>query len=189
MIIKDTIECNRDGNVTLTNVQKDSASRTVFPTSHDWKGPVAALRQRLDATFERIGHVAELLSDFARYLCVLVKRFLEQSVVELVLEHVRRNSSPTVQNHIEARLRRQFANANSQRLIDLMSTFDPDWGVDLRNFLDDEYKDAVDSVGNQISHGVPVGVTMTGLKTIVPVKKVVDHIADIVNFRHCIDNA
>ena len=109
------------------------------------KASVAALRQRLDATFERIGQVSddvelELLSDFARYLCVLVSGFLEQSVVELVLEHVRRNSSPTVQNHIEARLRRQFANANSQRLIDLMSTFDPDWGVDLRDFLDDEYR-------------------------------------------------
>ena len=88
------------------------------------KAVVAALRQRLDATFERIGQVSddvesELLSDFARYLCVLVSGFLEQSVVELVLEHVRRNSNRTVQRHIEARLRRQFANANSQRLIDL----------------------------------------------------------------------
>ena len=152
------------------------------------KAVVAALRQRLDATFERIGQVSddvesELLSDFARYLCVLVSGFLEQSVVELVLEHVRRNSNLTVQRHIEARLRRQFSNANSQRLIDLMSTFNPAWGTDLQNFLYDEYKDAVDSVvnlRNQISHGVPVGVTMTRIKDYyVPVKKVVDHIAEL----------
>ena len=80
------------------------------------KPAVAALRKRLDSTFERMEQVSddvelELLSDFARYLCVLVSGFLEQSVVALVLEHVRRNSSPTVQNHIEARLRWQFAKA------------------------------------------------------------------------------
>lgn len=147
---------------------------------------VFSRRQRLDATFERVenmGDDAELLSDFARYLCVLVSGFLEQSVVVLVLEHVRRNSDPTVQNHIEVRLRRQFTNANSQRLIDLMNTFSKDWGADLRKFLDGEYKDAIDSVvalRNRISHGENAVVTMTSVKGhYKSVKKVVDYIADL----------
>ena len=150
------------------------------------KDAVASRRKRLDATFDRVRDIEaepELRSDFARYLCVQVSGFLEQSVVELVLEHVRRNSSLTVQRHVETRLRRRFANAKSQTLIDLMNTFDPAWGTDLTNFLVDEYKDAVDSVvdlRNQISHGGSVGVTMTRVQSYyVRINKVVDHIAEL----------
>jgi len=49
------------------------------------------LKQRLDATFERIDEIdsvaIEVQSDFAKYLCVLVSGFLERSIVELVQEH------------------------------------------------------------------------------------------------------
>lgn len=147
---------------------------------------VASRRRRLNATFDRVRDIEaepELRSDFARYLCVQVSGFLEQSVVDLVLEHVRRNSSLTVQRHIEARLGRRFANAKSQTLIDLMNTFDLAWGTDLKDFLVDEYKDAVDSVvdlRNQISHGGSVGVTMARVQSYYErVNKVVDRIAEL----------
>ena len=150
------------------------------------RSEVALLRRRLDATFARasgLGADAELLSDFARYLCVLVSGFLEQSVIALVQEHVRLNSNPAVQRHIEARLKRQFTNANSQRLIDLMSTFDPAWGNELQNFLVDEYKDAVNGiidVRNTIAHGRFIGITMTRVQDYyVRVVRVVEQVAKL----------
>jgi hypothetical protein len=150
------------------------------------RAAVASLKQRLDVTFERstsVGEDPEVLSDFARYLCVLVSGFLEQSIVELILEYVRRRSDLTVQRHIEAQLRRQFTNAKCQRLIELMSTFDPAWRSDLEAFLIDEYKDAVNGVvdlRNSISHGRSVGVTMHRIRNYYDrVAKVVDHVADL----------
>src|SRR5688572_21172526 len=93
--------------------------------------------QKLDATFQRAAKVqgdAELLSDFARYLCVLVAGFLEQAVIEVVLEHVRARSQSSIQRHVEQRLR-QFTNPNTRRLIDLLGSFDPDWRMDLEDYL------------------------------------------------------
>ena len=46
------------------------------------KAEVDRQRQQLDATFKRaanLGADAELLSDYARHLCVLVSGFLEQA--------------------------------------------------------------------------------------------------------------
>ena len=149
------------------------------------KAEVERQRQKLDATFKRaltIGGDAELLSDFARYLCVLVAGFLEQAIIEIALEHVRTQSGGSVQQHVEPRLRR-FTNANTQRIVELIGSFDSDWHADLEKFLVDEYKDSVNSVvdlRHGISHGRPVGVTMARMQAYyVQVKKVVEHIANL----------
>ena len=71
---------------------------------------VSSMRQRLDATFERVGTIdsntLELQSDFAKYLCVLVSGYIERAIVEIVQEHARRNGSLTLQKFVEARTRR-----------------------------------------------------------------------------------
>jgi hypothetical protein len=142
-------------------------------------------KQRLDATFAREAKLsadAELLSDFARYLCVLVSGFLEQSVIELTLEHVRTHAGVSIQRYAEARLRK-FTSANARHLTELLGSFDPAWRVDLQQYLTDEPKDAVDSVialRHQIAHGRSTGLTMTRIKTYyAQVKNVVDHVADL----------
>lgn len=129
------------------------------------KAEVARQRQQLDATFKRaagLGADAELLSDFARYLCILVSGFLEQAVVELLMEYARMHSDDRVQLHIEQRLR-QLTNLKAQRLIEVLGSFDPDWRHDLESFLVDEYKDALNGIvdlRNTIAHGRYAGVTM-----------------------------
>jgi hypothetical protein len=151
------------------------------------RAEVERQKQKLDATFGRASKLvplddAELLSDFARYLCVLVAGFLEQSVIELTLEHVRNHSEASVQGYAENRLR-QFTTANAQRITDLIGTFDAGWRSDLESYLVDERKAAVDSVvalRHNIAHGRYVGVTMATVKEYYPrVKHVVDHIADL----------
>lgn len=142
-------------------------------------------RKRLDATFKRATTIEadpEILSDYSRYLCVLVAGFLEQSVIELALEHVRLHSHVSVQRHVERRLRR-FTSANSERITQLLGSFDPTWSKDLEAYLVDEYKDAVDSVvalRHSISHGHSVGVTLVRVRSYYDgVKRVVNHIADL----------
>ena len=149
------------------------------------RAEVTRLQQTLDATFQRVSAVPnepELLSDFARYLCVLVSGFLEQAVQELVLEHARKRSSPTVQRYVESRMRR-FSNVKAQRLVDLFGSFDPDWRKDLEGFLVDERKDAVDSVialRNTISHGRYAGITISRVGNYYnEIKGIVDHVAGI----------
>jgi hypothetical protein len=142
-------------------------------------------RQKLDATFKRASSAsgdAELLSDFARYLCVLVAGFLEQAVIEIALEHVRSHSQSSVQRHVENRLRR-FTSANTDHIIQLFGSFDSDWRIDLEGYLIDEYKDAINGVvdlRHSVSHGRYVGVTMASVQNYYDrVKRVVEHIADL----------
>lgn len=149
------------------------------------RAEVARLKQRLDATFQRVkgaGSDLELQSDFARYLCVLVSGYLEKAVAELLLEHARRAGGPTLQRFVELRTGR-FANANAQRLQELLGTFDRDWQVSMNSFLVDELKDAVDSsvnLRNSIAHGESVGVTYQRISDYyVRVQKVIDRIADL----------
>jgi hypothetical protein len=146
---------------------------------------VTSERQRLDATFTRavgIGTDPELLSDFARYLCVLVAGFLEQAVIELLLEHVRKHAAPSVLRNLDASLRK-FTTANAKRIQQIVGSFDPDWREDLGQYLVDERKAAVDSVVNlrhTIAHGRYVGVTLAGVKAYYGhVTDVVNHIADL----------
>lgn len=150
-------------------------------------------RRRLDAAFGRASGLRakpeilaepEILADFARYLCVLVSGFLEQSVIELLLEHVRTHSGPTVLRHVERRLRR-FTTATAKNVAELVGGFDPDWRRDLEAFLVDERKAALDSIVNlrqNVSHGRPgaTSITLAGVRSYYDtVKKVVEHIADL----------
>lgn len=153
------------------------------------KAEVARQRQSLDATFERAKELtdSELLSDFARYLCVLVSGFLEQAVVELLIEYARRHSNKQIQRHIDRTLRRKISNLNSQKLVQLLGAFDQEWSESLKRFLIDEPKDAVDSVinlRNAIAHGRPVGLTMTRIQ------KYYDHVKNVVDqiSRICLPN-
>jgi hypothetical protein len=142
-------------------------------------------KQRLDATFKRASGAQddpELLSDFARYLCVLVSGFLEQAVIEVLIEYVRLRSHEPIQRHVGQRLRR-FTTANAKNITDLLGTFNLDWQNDLESYLVDERKDAIDSVVNLrqiVSHGRFAGVTMMSVQRYYDrVKEVVDHIADL----------
>jgi len=148
------------------------------------RAEVDRLRQRLDETFKRVSGVKEpeLSSDFARHLCVLVSGFLEQAVIELLLEYVRVRSPEGIQRYVGQRLRR-FTTANANNIIALFGSFDLDWQKDLEKYIVDEYKDAIDSVVNlrhTIAHGRFAGVTMTSVQSYYDrVKTVADHLANL----------
>lgn len=142
-------------------------------------------QQRLDDTFKRASGVTgnpELSSDFARHLCVLVSGFLEQAIIELLVEYVRQRSPESIQRHVGQRLRR-FTSPKANNIIELFGSFDLGWQADLEKYLVDEYKDAVDGVvalRHNIAHGRDTGVTMSSVQSYYNrVKKVVEHIGNL----------
>lgn len=145
---------------------------------------VGRLQQRLDDTFRRTRAItdAELLSDSAKYLCVLVSGYLEQAIIEILLQHVRRSANATIQRHLERDLRRQ-ANFKTGKILSLFGSFSPAWEEDLATFIVDEKKAAIDSIvslRHTIAHGRHSGITITRVREYYAhVGIVVEHLAAI----------
>ena len=115
-------------------------------------------RARVQAVFERAAAAnatAEVESDLARHLCVLVSGFVEKSVAELLAAFARRVGSPVLQNYVENNLRR-LTNVNKEKLLQLLGSFEADWCKEYAAFVVDEREAALNSVvalRNQIAHG------------------------------------
>jgi len=150
------------------------------------RAEVHRLEQHIDAVFERASTLRdpEYLSDYAKHLCVLVSGFLEQAIIELILEYVRQRSAPTVQRYVESRLRR-FTSANRKKVIELLACLDESWRNDLENYIVDERRAAIDSVvtlRHAISHGRHAIITVTMVQMsryYIKIKETIDHIADL----------
>ena len=124
------------------------------------------LRSRLKAVFDRARSLGEadgeILSDYARYLCVLVSGFVETAIAELAIEHCRVRSSSTVVRYTSVQLTR-IQNINSTKLLQLITSFDKNMSDDLSSFIEGSRREALDSVlnlRNTIAHGESVSLSM-----------------------------
>ena len=130
---------------------------------------VARRQQRLNHVFSQISSFAEhleLQAHWASYLCILVSGFLESSLRTIYAEYARHKSAPNVSNFVQRRLR-GFQNPNMEAIIQLTSSFNPDWARDLKDATDGELKDAVDSIvanRHRIAHGESVDITYIRIK-------------------------
>ena len=129
------------------------------------KNPEAVrYRQRLDNLFKRIGALSqdfELQAHWARYLCILASGFLETSVRAIYGQYARTKAAPYVANFVDSELKR-FQSAKMDNILTLTRSFSPDWEERLRNAVEGEPKDAVDSIvanRHNITHGQSVGIT------------------------------
>jgi hypothetical protein len=146
---------------------------------------VHRLRTRLDATFSRVPGPSsdiEVQSDFAKYLCVLVSGFLENSIVALMLDFVERRSAPEITSHVERSLG-YWTNPSAEKIKQLLGSFSTDWHRDLESYLVDERKDSVNSIvtlRHKIAHGESVGTSLSQVKAHYrTILEVLDHIADL----------
>ena len=131
---------------------------------------VSALRQRLDAAFKRATQVAaldaELQSDYAKYLCVLVSGYFETCVSEITIEHCRARSQQTVSNFTGSELARP-QNLKTDRLLKLIGAFSVQWRHETEAYIDGRRKDALNGVvdlRNKIAHGETVTLTYSRIK-------------------------
>jgi HEPN superfamily RiboL-PSP-like protein len=124
-------------------------------------------KQRLDELFKvaRTLSDAEIQSHWARYLCVLVSGFLENSVELCLSEYCKRVTNATVANFVSARLR-GFQNPKMGAILELFGSFNPEWKAQIEAATLGQLTDSVNSiVGNRhkIAHGESVSLSMSSL--------------------------
>lgn len=126
---------------------------------------VARLQSRLESTIARApassGDI-EVQADFAKYLCVLVSGFLENALIELVLDYAQRRSAPQVAYFVERQLE-YWTNPNTEKIVQLLGDFNADWRIEAEAYLVDEKKAAVNSLvalRHKIAHGDSVGTSL-----------------------------
>jgi hypothetical protein len=101
-----------------------------------------------------------------RHLCVLTSGFLEVAVTEVLAEYATMRANPLVQRYVRKNLD-QFQNPKLQKIVDLVSRFDPAWGMVFSQRVTAQQKDAVDSiVANRhlIAHGRQVGISLGNMR-------------------------
>ncbi|CAN7171988.1 hypothetical protein LJR027_000224 [Terrabacter sp. LjRoot27] len=154
--------------------------------NHSGRNEVARRRQRLRAVFDSLNGAAigpELTSHFARYLCVLVSGYAEQSVKELIAHYSRTKSQARIQRYVGAQLKR-VRNIDQEKLRQLLQSFDPKWWDDLLRDYADELAafDSVATVRNGVSHGTDVGITMATVRQYFDqVSVVLDALSDVLD--------
>ena len=130
---------------------------------------VFQFEQRLDSLFKRVNTMsydAEMQSHWARYLCVLVSGYIEISVQSILGSYSQNKADQRVFRHVERNLRR-IQNLNMERIMQVVSTFDENWGYDLDGYVTGRIKDSVDSIvanRNSIAHGTNVVITYVRMK-------------------------
>ena len=124
---------------------------------------VLSHKQKLDHLFQQISTIddEEMKSHWARYLCVLVAGFIENSLRTMLLKYAASKAHPNVANYVNSRLK-NVTNLNNEKIKQLLCSFNSDWGKVIdENILDDQ-KAAIDSIlanRHQIAHGQAVGIT------------------------------
>lgn len=122
-----------------------------------------SITSRLDQAFIIADSIQEdeIKSHLARYLCVLTSGYVEESIRIIIEYYASQNASPNIVNYV-SRSTRNLANLNSERIENLLSSFNPKFKDAFTSLLSDEGKDALDSVianKNNIAHGRNVGVS------------------------------
>lgn len=127
--------------------------------------------QRIRHLFDKAGNAGlediELLSHWAKYLCVMIAGFLENALEEILSDFAIRTASPRVAKFVGSRMA-NVQNPNAQRFLEIVGAFDDAWRTNLETFLaENGRKDAIDSImanRHLIVHGGDSGITLARVK-------------------------
>lgn len=110
----------------------------------------------------------ELKKDIARYTCVLVSGYIEESIRILINDYTKGKSSPIIEKFVNSKVKR-ITNCHFNKIVEILQSFDQQWANDFcSNVKNDEpipdkYKDSIDSVvatRHRIAHGKNTGITI-----------------------------
>lgn len=107
----------------------------------------------------------EARSPYARYLCVRLAGFAEQSLKDLVSAYARNMSAPPVHRFVDGRMGKLWG-INQTKLKETLDALDPDWWDALAQRLPEELE-ALHSVGklrDNISHGGDSGISLSQIQ-------------------------
>lgn len=129
---------------------------------------VARLEKALQALFDRYDEFVrdpnselELRADLAKFVCVRICGYVEQSLVALTTSHADSQSAPTVARFAISWLSRT-QNPKRGTLVEFASRFDHGWGDELNGLFEtidpaDTFNSLVQT-RNDIAHGLSTGI-------------------------------
>ena len=121
-------------------------------------------KKKLDALFEEIRKFhcdEEIASALCKHLCILASGYIENSVRDIIFDYTKRKSNENVTNFVLSRLK-SLGNPKIENILQLVGAFNGQWRASIEQQLDEEMKDAINSIvsnRNQIAHGIDVGIT------------------------------
>ena len=125
-------------------------------------------RDRIHDLFNMIDPIeeAELKAHWARYLCVLISGFLENSVRTIYGDYSTASADVRSANYIKQKLKR-FYNPHMNKLLGLCGEFADEWATALKSGTDGPRRAAIDSIvnnRNRIAHGEDVPITVAQVR-------------------------
>jgi hypothetical protein len=131
-------------------------------------GSLHSISSRLDRVFESSKGISdeEIKSHYARYLCILLSGYLEESIKIIIRDYSSMKASPNLSNYINTSLH-NLTNLNCEKIGNTLSYFNNNWKDKFENSLTGEEKDSIDSVvanRHLIAHGQNVGVSYVRVK-------------------------
>jgi hypothetical protein len=108
----------------------------------------------------------EVLSHWAKYLCILTSGLIENGMRLIFGEYVRLHASRQVTNYVVKELE-HATNFNAEKIRQLIGAFSEDWRQAFDIVLTDAHKDALDSIianRHNIAHGRPVGISLVTMR-------------------------
>lgn len=127
-------------------------------------------RKRLNSLYSKTSDFKdpEIQSHWVKYLCILSSGHIENSIQYIYGTYAKNKSHENLANYIQKNLSR-FQNPKTQKIIDITSAFNKDWGKNLEKYISDsdELKSSINSIiGNRnlIAHGESVTLTYSSLK-------------------------
>ena len=105
---------------------------------------------------EGVAVESALSAHWAKYTCVLISGYIEQSVKEILLEHVSKNSGTRINRYVE-RTWPSSRNMRYRALFNVLEDFEPGWAEKFESWVDkDERKKEINEIvswRNSIAHG------------------------------------
>ena len=106
---------------------------------------IEAQRRRIEALFTKADSLSqdpELLSHWAKYLCVLVCGFLENSVELCLVAYCKKRGDENINNFVSTQMR-SFQNPKMGKIVELFGSFSKTWEAELKAETDGRILDAV----------------------------------------------
>lgn len=146
-------------------------------------------RRRLNGIFERAKRLAplpdraELESDYARHLCVLISGFVEHSIGEIILTYAHGKAPRPLLSFVETSVAR-LRNVDRERLLAAVGSLDAGWRALVEEYIVDERKEALNSIvglRNNIAHGGIASVSLGQVERYwIAIQEVIDKIAEVI---------
>lgn len=127
------------------------------------------LIQQIDSIVSRLDPSSVddfVVAQVAQHICVRLSGVIEMAVKENISRLIDGTSHPRAIRYINKRLG-DFQNPKPDKIVDLLSSFDPQWAAEITRQWEPEIKDSIGSIVGQrniIAHGGSTDVSLVRVK-------------------------